>query len=241
MPTSFQNPDGAVLLEVVLVVGRGVGDGEVVGRVVVGVLEDGDLLLRRGERGRVHLRGVDHVVDRVDDVVPALGDRLDELAPQPRALPPDERQRALVQQAEAGRGVQHLGDDVQLADVGDRAHHVDDLGQLADRPGVDVLGGDLRHRRRCRSAGSPPASARRRSGRAPATTPGGRSGRARARCGRTPRAAPRSGKAKSASSSPRKASHSSPSSRHFGAHSVTRSPSVRESWIGTMSLATSGE
>ena len=93
----------------------------------------------------VDLRGVDHVVDRVDDVVPALGDRLDELVPQPRALAPGERQRALVQQPERGGGVEHLGDDLQVAHVGDRAHHLDDLGQLADRPRVEVLGGDLRH------------------------------------------------------------------------------------------------
>ncbi len=130
------------LLRVVLVVGDGVGDREVVGRLVVG---DHDLLLGRGERGAVDVRGVDHVVDRVDDVVPALGDRLDELAPQPRAFAPDERQRALVQQAEAGCGVQHLGDGVELAHVGDGAHDVDDLGQLADRPRVGVLRRDLRH------------------------------------------------------------------------------------------------
>ena len=136
-------PAGALLVVgIVLVVGRVVGDGEIIGSLVV----DGhDLFLRRGEGGAVDLRRVDHVVDRVDDVVPALGDRLDELAPQPFAFPPDERQGALVQQAEAGRGVQHLGDGVELAHVRDGADHVDDLGELADRPRVGVLCGDLRH------------------------------------------------------------------------------------------------
>ncbi len=44
-----------------------------------------------------------------------------------------------------------------------------------------------------------------------------------------------SGKAYRSSSLPRNASHSSPSSRHRGAHSVTRSPWVSPSSIGTMS------
>jgi hypothetical protein len=146
MPTSFQNAASPSSSSGSSSSSAAVSaTGQVVGRLVVGVLEDGRLLLGGGEGGGVDLRGVDHVVDRVDDVVPALGDRLDELVPQPRALAPGERQRALVQQAERGGGVQHLGDDLQVAHVGDRAHHLDDLGQLADRPRVEVLGGDLRH------------------------------------------------------------------------------------------------
>ena len=119
---------------------------DVPGRDGVGVLPRGQLvglLLGRRERRHVDPRGRHQVVEGVDHVVPALGDRVDELLPQLPALAADERQRALVQQGEAGRGVEDLLDDLEVAHLGDRPDHADDLGQLADGPLVGVLGGQL--------------------------------------------------------------------------------------------------
>ena len=205
----------------------------VVGRLVVGVLEDGAPPSRPRRARSASTSGVSiMLVDRVDDVVPALGDRLDELVPQPRALASGERQRALVQQAERGGGVQDLGDDLQLAHVGDRAHHLDDLGELADRPGVEVLGGDLRHaddvvalrllRRQLGDGQVGHQRPRRVVGEVVLGLGADERGELRPRSGRRRARRRRRGRP--------------PTPRRpraiCGAHSVTRSPSVRESWIG---------
>ena len=123
-------------------------DPVVVAHQGVGLLLGGQLLgLLLGRRERRHVDpGRRHqVVEGVDDVVPPLGDRVDELLPELAALAADERQRALVEQGEAGRGVEHLLDDLEVAHLGDRADHADDLGQLADRPLVGVLRRQLGH------------------------------------------------------------------------------------------------
>ena len=137
--------DGARVLGVVLrVLGR---RGGLALGVRVPVARRGRRRGGRAEAGGqllVDLGARDHRVERVDDLVPALVDHLGELGPQRRAVAPAERRRAGGQGREGGRRVEDLVHDREVADVGERAAHGRDLGEVVQGPGVGVLGDELR-------------------------------------------------------------------------------------------------
>ncbi len=108
--------------------------------VGVGLQRLGELGLGGGDRFGRHVRCRDDGVDGVQQLVPALDDDLAQVGPAALPVLAGEGQGALVEHGEPVGGVQHVVHRVQLADVGERAGDLDDVGELVDGPGVQRLG-----------------------------------------------------------------------------------------------------